>query len=247
MKSLALLTVTFLALTAGVAWAQPSPGVNLSWNDCTASLWTNLSMSSTCSSNSETTRNLYGTFVLPPGGISALTGNDIVLDIFPCASTLPCWWNFTLAPRNVGYEMKFDAVCPDAAGVGIFDYWSSIPGGPSGGAAAKIIAGIPQRIRILGVVAVDATQAQPAPGGVEIYSFTLQLKFDATVGSCTGCATQASIILNSIQVTGTGGQFIQLSAPSAWNQVGWQGYYINACTPDPVLNKTWGAVKALYR
>ena len=245
MKKLILLAATLLALNTGAALAQ-NPGVNLSWNDCTASLGTNVFVTSACNSNTEAANSLYGTFVLPPGGVPALSGNDIVIDVLSCDATVPCWWNFTVAPRTLGYSMNFDTVCPDAAGVGILDYWGTIPGGPGGGAIAQLVPARPRVIRIIGTVAVDEAKAQPVPDGVEVYSFTFRLKFDATVGTCTGCATHADIALSRIQVYQVGLPSIDLTTPSTWNVVGWQGGYPN-CITDPVANKTWGAVKALYR
>ena len=58
-RPLLLFTAALLALTADIARAQ-SPGFNLSWNDCAASLAGGLSATSACTSNTETTKNLYG-------------------------------------------------------------------------------------------------------------------------------------------------------------------------------------------
>jgi len=250
-RPLLLFTAALLALTADIARAQ-SPGFNLSWNDCAASLAGGLSATSACTSNTETTKNLYGSYALPPGGAQAIAGNDIVMDIDVAGSALPCWWNFTVSPRSAGYAMTFNTPCADAPGVGILDYWSSIPGGPSGSASAMLVSGRPTRIRITATVAVDPAQARPVTDGIEIYSFTFQLKFDAAVGTCTGCLTPACFMLRLIRVTQSGYPDIELTYPSSRDFVVWQSAAVSApgCPPvddTPVLNKTWGAVKALYR
>jgi hypothetical protein len=245
MKQAMLLAAALLAVSTGSALAEP--GVYLSWDDCQASLDLGRRQSSTCSSNTEAAKSLYGTYVLPADA-DALAGNDIELDIMTVSATLPCWWNFTTAPRSAGYQMTFNTVCADNANVGIFDYWSSTPGGPAGGAMAFLqpTAAVP-RIRIRAVVAVHAEEVQPVSASVgEIYSFTLKLKFDATVGACAGCDTHACFGLRLIRVTQVGFPFMELTATSPGGWVGWQGHPFE-CLYDPTVNKTWGAVKALYR
>ena len=227
-------------------------GVNLSWDDCSASLGLGLNKTSTCQSNTESAKTMYGSYVLPQD-VDALVGNDIVLDIFTNSATLPCWWNFTIAPRSMSYDMVFDAVCPDNNGVGIVDYWSSTPGGPMGGSVAALLptSAVP-RIRIRGVVTVDESQAQPVPAtNEELYSFTFRIRHEATVGACTGCLVAACVILESISVTQSNSPSIELASPASRDRVFWQGGAIQApgCLPCPCAteNKSWGAVKALYR
>ncbi|TMQ72397.1 MAG: hypothetical protein E6K81_07585 [Candidatus Eisenbacteria bacterium] len=260
MKKTLLLTAVLLPLTAGAATAQ-GPGTNLSWNDCTASLGTNLNMTSSCTSNTEETKNLYGTFVLPAGGGQAVNGNEIVLDAQTAGTSLPCWWNMTVSPRDAGFGMN-TTVCRDAGAVGIYDYWSTIAGGPQSGMRAGIgqfcggdcppyCGGCPpQRVRFTMVVAIDPNLATAVPEYTETYSFTFQLKFGATVGTCTGCETPACFLLAFIRVTQTNLPYFEFRGPSARNWVTWQGGAIAApgCpNAVPTANKTWGSVKALYR
>lgn len=257
MKKALLLTAALLALTTGVAMAVGTdPGVNLSWADCNAQFGTGLNQTAICTSNTTSAKNLYGTYCLPVGGTqSGLVGNDIAMDITVPAG-LPCWWNFTVAPRNAGYGMNYGAVCADAGAAGIFDYWGTIAGGPSGGVTAIPLSppgGCPgcARVRIIGTVAIDASAAVPVPDAVEIYSFTFQLKYNATVGACTGCTTAACFNLINLQVTQTANIPIQLFSPSSRQFATYAGGALivgGGCNAAvPTTNKTWGSVKALYR
>ena len=104
----------------------------------------------------------------------------------------------------------------------------------------------------MGVVAIGATLTRPVADEQEIYSFTFKLKFDSTVGTCTGCTDRACLNLTMIRVTQVGAPFFELTQPSDGaisNFVTWQGgdYAKIRCYPDPTINKTWGSVKALYR
>jgi len=245
MKKVFLIAAALTMVCAGSAFAQP-PGVNLSWDDCNASLALGLNKTSTCTSNTEAQKSLYGSFVLQADA-PALSGNAISLDIQTNSGTLPCWWNFTVAPRNTGYSMDFLACATNA-----FDYWSTIPGGAAGGPAAFLQPNnsVP-RIRIVANFAVSADEVQPVPQSTgEIYSFTIRLKHGATVGACTGCLTSACFVLNRIFVTNKDAPAQDLTTPSSRNFVFWQGGAI--ATPGcpaavPVQNKTWGSVKTLYR
>jgi hypothetical protein len=238
--ALALATSFALVTSAG---AQP-PGVNLSWDDCNASIAGGLNKTSNCQSNSEAAKNVYGSYVLPQD-VPILAGNEIIIDICTNSGSLPCWWNFTTAPRTTGYDVQFSSPCANA-----YDYWGAIPGGLAVGSFAQLLpSNLVPRIRIRAIAAVDVQEAQPVAASVgEIFSFRLQLKHGATVGTCTGCTTPAFILLSLIRVSQTGGPSIDLTTSSSRNFVFWQGSGAQAgCLPDPIINKTWGSVKALYR
>jgi hypothetical protein len=241
-----LAVAILLCIVARAASAQP-PGTNLSWDDCNASVNGGLNQTSSCLSNTEASKLLYGSYVLPADA-DALAGNYITLDIQTDSATLPCWWNFTALPRTAGngYGVNFTTPCANA-----FDYWGSI-GAVAGGPAAFLFpnAATP-RMRVKAVVAIPADKAQPVPASVgEIYSFTFQLRHDATVGSCTGCLTSACFLLKLIRITQVGFPYFELSNASSRNFVLWQGGTIappGCPLALPVANKTWGSVKALYR
>jgi len=243
MKKAILLAAALCMLTAGSAMAA---GVNLSWTSCLAASAGGLNQTSTCLSNTETQKKAFGSYVLPADA-DALNGNDIVLDIIVNSATLPCWWNFTVAPRTAGFSMAFNDPCGEA-----FDYWGSI-GTPAGGPAASLLpSNAVPRVRIKAPVAIDALAAQPVPAATgEIYSFTFNLRHGSSFGAaCTGCQQAACFVLNLIRVTQTGFPYMELTTPHDRNFVLWQGGVVappGCPLAVPAQNKTWGSVKALYR
>jgi hypothetical protein len=210
----------------------------LSWDDCLATAGQGLTKVSTCLSNTEAQKTLYGSYVLPEAA-HALAGNEAFIDIFDGSGTLPCWWNFTTPSRLNGYGMEFTSPCAGGPN-GVFDYWSTVAGGPVGGTQTATFSGGYTRIK--GIVAVDATFAGPVPDGTEIYSFTLRLKHGATVGACTGCATPMCIVLSGIKVTQVGWPGYDIYTTSSRSYVKWLGDGL-----VPASNRTWGSIKALYR
>jgi hypothetical protein len=186
----------------------------------------------------------------------ALNGNDILMDIQVDQTTptaVPCWWNLSVPPRNTQYAMGFAYTGTSG---NCHDYWGDVPGGPSGGVAANLIS--PTRTRVHGVVAVDALAAaattQPAVGD-EVFSFSFTLKFgSAAGGTCTGCSTPACLSIPLIRVTQTNAPYYELTYPSTRNWITMNdgaagGIPKTACPLDflPTVNKTWGAIKTLYR
>ncbi len=239
MKKTLLISGVLLAFSAATAAAA---GLNLSWDDCLASVSGGLNKTSTCASNFESFKVLQGSFILPSGSV-AVNGNGITLDAQTATDPLPCWWNMTAAnpPRAAGFVFAFNTPTPACA-----DYWGSIPGGPTGSGAAEIIGS--NRIRFKGVVAIDAFAAQPLPADLEFYSFSFRLQF-ANTTTCAGCQTPACFVLQQIDVTQTNAASISLTAPQNRSHVTWQGGVIPGGCPQatPAQSRTWGSVKALYR
>lgn len=241
-----LLAAVLLATVVTSAIAQP-PGVNLSWDDCNASVGEGLNKTSACLSNSEAVKSLYGSYVLPVD-LESLASNDILMDISTNSATLPCWWNFATSPRTAGYAMSFTLPCSNA-----FNYWGTIPGGPFGVATASLMpTSASPRVRVRAAVAIESDRAQRVPASIgEIYSFTFQLTHDATVGTCTGCATSACFELRMIRPLPAyfASEIIELTTASSRHFVFWQSGARAGpgCGHTPAVNRTWGSVKALYR
>jgi len=236
-----------LLLAAIALPAAAQPGLNLSWDDCQASAAGGLNKISTCQSNTEAAKVMFGSYVLP-SDVQALVGNDIVLDICTNSSTLPCWWNFTAAPRTTGYQVLFNQPCAHNA----FAYWSTISGGVTTSSMAVLMpTAASPRIRVVATAAVDPKAAHAVPASIgEIYSFTFRLLHGASAGGkCSGCMTSAGIVLRLVRVTQAGAPPIEITTPSSRNFVYWQGGAQSppGCEFTPVVNTTWGSVKALYR
>ena len=245
MKKLILLCTAALALSATVAFAE---GVNLSWTDCGLAGAEARSFACTANTGAGT---LVGSFI-PPAGSTAITGEEIVIDLQSAAATLPAWWQF----KNAG-TCRQTALSANAGFVsGPFscaDYWA---GGASGGLTAfntNIVPGQTNRARILALFSVPPLAAGPVDDTVEYYAFNLIITNAKTTGTgaCAGCLDPVCIVLNEIKLTqpvGVGNYRIQ--NPADRNFATWQGGGIGqgGCPgATPTKSTTWGSVKALYR
>ena len=135
-----------------------------------------------------------------------------------------------------------------------FDYWQ---GGAIGGASANIPSG--NRVRLLSTAALPTGDSRigPIEAGTEVYTFKLTMNNAKTVGlgSCGGCEDEACIVLNSIlvtQVPGTPNGNFTITTPGIAHHVLWHGWSTtdpahNCLGYSPVRDRTWGAVKAMYR
>ncbi len=234
----------FALLLAPVPVAQAA-GVNLSWNDCGVA-GTELK-SFACDTNTGASFVLVGSYI-PYAGSTAITGNEVVIDIASQYSPLPDWWKF----KNAG-SCRQTAISASADftsfGSGLCaDYWSGLA---AGGISAYITpyASADCRARLLIIFATAIANAGPVDENLEYYSFRLSITRAKTVGtgSCAHCLAPAMIVLDEIKLTqpaGVGDYRIQ--NPANRNFVEWQGGY-SSCGWVPTRNTTWGAIKSQYR
>ena len=119
-----------------------------------------------------------------------------------------------------------------------------------------------RRVRILMVAAVPSGQGVPVSPGTEYYAFSLAISNTNTVGegACAGCTDRVCIVLSEISLfqplETPGGnlilEFAHVSQVATW-QGGTQlcGAIVEPPPPSscttPVLKRTWGQIKSLYR
>jgi hypothetical protein len=244
MKKTLLICGALLALTASMAFAQYGGGVNLSWTDCNAFG----EMDRTFACNTNTTNpphNMIGSFIPPSRGCTKLTGNEMILHVLGSSPTLVPWWQFknTGTCRQTALSVLFSGFPYNCE-----NYWA---GQASGSIAAYVFPWTsPADARIKLVAAVGASVAGPVYGGVEYYSFLLQMSNAKTVGtpSCAGCQDPVCIVLDSINLTqpvGVGNYFMYMPAPRS--HITWQGGPSNCPGGTPTKAATWGSLKSLYR
>jgi len=244
MKKALLLCGALLALSASVAAAA---GINFSWSDCGAAGQVNKTFA--CTSNTLTGAIMVGSYI-PPAGSTAITGEEIVIDLQSSGTTLPAWWAF----KNAGACRQSSlSTSADFTG-GPFsctDYWAGLA---AGGATAYITpyATAANRARLLIIYATAVANAQPVDENLEYYAFkaTINGTKSAGSGACAGCLDQVCLVLNEIKLTqpaGVGDYRIQ--NPAERNFVTWQGGVVAGGCPaaTPTRNTTWGSVKSLYR
>ena len=241
MKIRLLFVALCLTLSASSALGA---GINLAWNDCGEAGQVNRSFA--CNTNTGT-HTLVGSFV-PPAGMTAITGAEVVIRLVSASASYPAWWHF----KNVGscHQSSLSASADFTAGpFTCMDYWS---GQAAGGISSYqfFYSSFQDRAKLLMIYAVPPTLAMPAEDGLEYYAFKLSINSAKTVGTgaCDGCLDPVCIVLNEIKLTqpvGVGDRRLQNPAFSYYAT--WQGGAISGGCPaaTPARNRTWGAVKSL--
>lgn len=240
MKKSLLLCVAALAISATVASAA---GINMAWNDCGGPDTKTFACASNTGNNF-----LFGSFVAP-AGVSAMTANEIVIDLQSQSGVIPQWWEFknTGTCRTTALSISFDGTT-SSSGTCV-DYWAG-QGAGGIGAYQNVNQG---RRRVVAVGAVPPNAAGPLEADVEYFSFRLGISNAKTAGTgaCGGCLEPVCIVLNSINITqpvGVGD--FKIVNPAASNFAVWQGTFSadGGCpAATPTRSTTWGAVKSLYR
>src|SRR5213593_2544656 len=189
MKKSLLMACALLALTVGMASAA---GLNLSWTDCNTSGQQNATFA--CAANTGINQ-LVGSY-FPPGGITALTSNDGIVDLQTAGAVLSEWWRFD-ACRATALSMDANFL----ANGNCADYWQNLA---SLGFAAFYPRTLPNTERIkLSVALPDGSPAiGPVDPLVEYYSFRFTMTHAKSVGTgaCAGCADAACIVLNELDL-----------------------------------------------
>jgi hypothetical protein len=239
----ALLCALFLALPASAIAA----GVNLAWNDCLAAAASSQNKNFACDTNAGSTV-LVASFE-PPFGITKLVAATAVIDIEWASAPVPSWWRLDAGGcRDGAVSVSFAPV----SGAYCFDYWSYATGAVS---FVNAPYGDPDNARIIVTWSIPEAIAGPVLMDTEYYAFQLTLDHSKTTGAgaCAGCTVPACIVLKEItlyQPPGLGDYRVCYILQR--NFVTWQGGVIGCPPPQPqcitpVLNRTWGQVKGVYR
>ena len=237
-----------MSVVAGLtmaASAASAAGVNFTWNECASSGGV---QNRTFACNSNTGSNtLFGSFV-PPAGVTAAVGIEVVVDLLTEGPAYSDWWAFkntgTCHQNQLSASSDFTSAsgtCTDFFQGLAFGGLTNFESGYSGTA---------NRARIKALWAVAPANAAALDSGTEYYAFKFSISNAKTVGTgaCTGCADNVCLVLNMIRVAqpaGVGNFDItdELTSRTAT----WQSEVAGTCLPVPARNRTWGSVKALYR
>jgi hypothetical protein len=236
------LPLAFLSVIPASALAG---GVNFSWDDCIGDGGRhNRNFACVASTGTETA---IGSFILS-SPMPDFRSVEIVINLNVAgAFALPNWWTFSPEPGN----------CRGSALAISFDFSSlanhscAVPfGGPVVGGLMNYSGRSSEydQGRIIGLGAMDPSDAAPLEAGIEYYAFRLVLNKDRATGpdSCAGCSVPVDLWIGSVRAVGVAeGSSEDCTTPSTQSCIGWQG---GACYfRDPVMNTTWGRVKGLYR
>lgn len=243
-KLLRLATLTAaLMLVASMASAA---GINLLWNDCALGGGVQ-NKTFACTSNTGT-NSLYASFI-PPAGITAATGVETVIDLLVenTATLSGGWWAFKNA--STCRQTALSSSADFTSNTGCTDYWQGLA---AGGVTAYIqsYSGNANRARLLAIYATAVANATSMDSNLEYYGVKFNISNAKTVGTgaCSGCLDKVCLVFNSIKVTQPAGvgDFV-ISDEATGRTATWQNEVAGTCLPVPVKNRTWGAVKSLYR
>lgn len=242
-----LLAICCLFALLSCPAAAGAADLRLTWNDCPEGGGLN---------HREFSCNLtLGSLTLVPSfrvdaPIDSAVALEIVIDVVSGEPTLPDWWRFDPGGCNAGAlsaNTGFASLgsCDDpwnGSGVALAQTWWV--GQPRGGA---------NQARLVISSAVSPAQPVRIEGGTSYYAALVQIALQRTMGpaSCLGCLAEACLVLNSIQVQrlpGTLPETVVLE-PTVAGTPGWATWQNDGglCGVVPVRNRTWGAVKTLYR
>jgi hypothetical protein len=240
MKKTSTLAALLLAISATAAMAQS--GLNLNWDECTIAGGTQNKIFA-CNVDAGLAFALNAS-VIPPSAYNTFASASAIIDVHVDAATLPDWWL-----TNAGQCRANRITISFAPGVNVTscsDIWnfSTIV---EVSAIQQSVNGA-NRVRINGLAAIPAGSEIPlVADGTEYWTAKVSI-FRNNTTTCTGCSMGACIVFNESKLLSPTepAQVITNEATRRW--VTWNGGGGTDCPTDtPAINRTWGAVKSLYR
>jgi hypothetical protein len=242
MKTAPTLIVALMAAMATAARAG-TPGVNLSWDDCSTSP-ASANQDYACDGKLGSRVSLQGTFrnAYDVGNLYGLESTLMI--VWP--ESVPDFW--AVGPGGCdlnAFGLAHTSATPPCGTPSIFD--STLYGGYS------VDYPTPNRLLLRIDTSPNPYPNWPSLTAAELYpAFKVSFDVDAGIAhACLGCDVPACIVLQSVEVFGLyPTQDYLIVDPDTRNWCTWQGGAVaGAGCPGstPVQNRTWGAVKALYR
>jgi len=245
-----LLLAGAMMVVASVAHA--AAGVNLNWSTSgcySEDPTTNKTFACTSNSGSNTMTASFS----PSADQPNFVGVEGLIDLQTDGVSLPAWWEFFTGgcrPTSLSTSADFATATQTTC----VDPWQGQAGG--GLTAYKTMAnftGVPEvftaygaRIKVAYAVAIES----PLTAGTEYYAYKVTITNTKTVGtgSCAGCSTGATLVLNQIRSAESQppNTFEILTDAIANNCVTWQTSG-RTCAVVPAHNRSWGQIKSLYR
>ena len=239
------LSIGVVAASASVARAE---GINLYWNDCSPLRGGSgvTGLTNDCASNTGSL-SLVSSFI-PPPGVTALQAVESEIYVTLAAPSVPSWWQMqTGGCRASSISAALQFVGRSAC----TKLWSSNALGFAQLDLNPLCCPDPRMARIRAVAAMTPEDTVATSPSLEYYAFEILINHAKSigVGSCEGCATAACIELRYIRLYQPAGPitFGSLVRADQNRFVTYNGAQVGDCAFTPVRNRTWGAVKSMYR
>ena len=203
---------------------------------------------SSCASNTGSQR-LYCAFTLAET-IDQVVGVEAVVDLSHSEAALPAWWQLGVGGCRFG-ALSADGGTPE--GGACTDFWAGQQTGGLQGYLVRQPRGGFNQARIKVALSLLPSDARTLDAGTLYYAARILLGNQSTTGagSCSGCGSDACLVLNSIWIKrlpgAPGGDvFLTVPAPDGGNMATWQGTGAD-CAAVPAHASSWGRLKSLYR
>ncbi len=250
MRKALVMAGALLSLTATPA---SSTGIDLAWNHCIGQAGAQTMRTSTCAVNTGS-QTMIASFS-PPAGINALEGIEVYIDYQVMGGVLPCWWNFSSGQIRSDQLTPLPVSPTDVNGnpLVLCDNHYFLDHGAIGGGWMTVLGADNGRLR--GIATLPAGTGLSVLADAQQYGFGFQIANGGTVpvGSCQGCSQAVCFELRAVRLYSPGLADVTLVYPSWANYITWQASaQATSCPgtewqPMPVLQRTWGGIKSLYR
>lgn len=225
-------------------------GLSLTWGDCGQAGAGQAVQSFACDTDVGS-EPLYCALVTPEP-VDSVLGIEITIDLQVAGASLPDWWRFDTGGCRDGAlhaDVDFGALSTCR------DMWVTSPSGGFSTYTVGMPHGGANQARIKLAFAVPTTEALSLEAVFMYYAARLLLPNVGSTGDCAGCQSAACLVLNQITLLrpprpeGTPSADVVIANPvqGTSNWAGWQTLSAGSCQAVPVQNRTWGAVKSLYR
>lgn len=255
---LMLFATVLLSAPAAPAIAM---GINLSWNDC--SLGANAEFHRNFACNTNDGSHVLVASVDPPPGLAELNGMMATIDLTSASCPTPAWWQFVNSGSCRRTALSA-APAPLEGQVACGDLWQGAVPLTYVAAYLEAFEGNYRRTRIVVSAALPVPVDVAPASGTEYYAFNLVIRNTSTVGTgaCAGCDVYVCFLISEvklIQQAGAPGGSPIIGNPLTSNYAAWQGNTLGGpgCPPihadphppcvTPVMNRTWGQIKGIYR
>lgn len=244
-----ILTLALLVLAVGATSARAQGGLNLNWDSCISDAAV-VDKVFACNSNTGAAFGFYASLQLPTA-LTAFAASSAIIDI-GFANALPAWWQTATGECRAG-SVSFSAdpnVITNNGASACPDIW--------GGSAQVLSVFQPQAnihgangLRLNGGAAIPAgTEFPLAADGTEylVGKVTINRAKTTSTGACAGCTDGACIVLNEcwVQQPNPNPSF-RITNEQTRRYITWQGGGGVDCQTVPTQNRTWGAIKNMYR